>query len=223
MEEQLFKALQCPKGSRVLDAGCGIGHVAIYMAEHGNYEVEAIHVVQRHVIRARENIKAARLEHSITARHGDYHHLDKFQSGSFDGVYTMETLVHSTRPSAVLQKFMRILKPGGRIALHEYDHEGLDKAPKELAEAMRTVNTLASMPANASFDKDVLKDLLHEAGFQDVQLRDISQHTVPMLWFFYLLAVIPYNIFKFFGIERYFVNTVAGVYSYKGRSIWRYI
>lgn len=223
MEEQLFKALQCPQGSRVLDAGCGVGHVALYMANRGHYEIEAIDVVQRHIARARKNIKVAKMEDSITARHGDYHHLENFQSGSFDGVYTMETLVHSTNPSMVLKEFMRILKPGGRIALNEYDHDDIDKAPKELAEAMKRVNTLASMPANASFDRDVLRDLLQEAGFQDVQLRDISQHIVPMLWFFYLLAIIPYIIFKFFGIENYFVNTMAGVYSYKGRKIWRYI
>ncbi|KAI9701668.1 MAG: hypothetical protein M1820_006439 [Bogoriella megaspora] len=223
MEEQLFQALQCRPGSRVFDAGCGVGHVALYMAKRGHYEIEAIDVVQRHAARAQMNIKTARMEGSITARHGDYHHLEKFQSGSFDGVYTMETLVHSTNPSMVLKEFMRILKPGGRIALHEYDHDDMDKTPKELAEAMKKVNALTSMPANASFDRDILKDLLEGAGFQDVRLRDISQHIVPMLWAFYLLAVVPYMFFRVFGIEHYFPNAMAGVYCYKGRRVWRYI
>ena len=223
MEAQLLHGLHCPKGSRVLDAGCGVGHVALYMVEHGGYKIDCIDVVSRHIVRARKNIRAAGMEKVITAHRGDYHHLEEFEDGSFDGIYTMETLVHSTDPLKVLREFLRILKPGGRVALNEYDHIDLDKAPKNLADSMRKVNKYAAMPANASFEKDVLKDLLQEAGFRDVELRDMSKHIVPMLWLFYIIAIVPYLIFQFLGIEHHFVNTVAGVESYQGRSIWRYI
>ena len=65
------------------------------------------------------------MEDSIMAHHGDYHHLEQYEDGTFDGIYTMETLVHSTDPLEVLKEFLRILKPGGRIALNEYDHTKL--------------------------------------------------------------------------------------------------
>jgi len=223
MEAELFKALKCPKRSRVLDAGCGVGHVALYMARAGNYTVEGVDVVARHVSKAKRNIEIAGMEASVSARIGDYHHLEDYRNDSFDGIYTMETLVHSTNPLKVLQEFLRILKPGGRIALHEYDHEDLAKAPKGLADSMKKINQYAAMPANASFDKDVLKELLQEAGFEDVQLRDMSEHIVPMLWLFYLFAIIPYLIIKMLGVEHHFVNTLAGVESYRGRHLWRYI
>lgn len=35
MEQKMFERLNLPEGSSVLDAGCGIGHVALYMARHG--------------------------------------------------------------------------------------------------------------------------------------------------------------------------------------------
>lgn len=31
----MFERLNLPEGASVLDAGCGIGHVALYMAHHG--------------------------------------------------------------------------------------------------------------------------------------------------------------------------------------------
>lgn len=223
MEGQLYNTLDCPAGSTVLDAGCGVGHVALYMAKKGKYKIECIDVVERHITKARENIARAGMQESVTAQVGDYHHLENFASSSFDGIYTMETLVHSTDPLKVLQEFLRLLKPGGHIALHEYDHADLDKAPKKLADAMRKVNKYASMPANNSFDHDVLKHLLEEAGFEDVVLKDISEHVVPMMWLFYIFAIIPYLLLKLVGLDHHFVNTVAGAEMYRGRSLWRYI
>ena len=223
METELFKGLQCPKGSHVLDAGCGVGHVALNMAKAGSYTIEAIDIVARHVAKAKRNIQRAGMEARVTARTGDYHDLGHYENSSFDGIYTMETLVHSTNPSQVLQEFLRILKPGGHIALNEYDHMDMDKAPKDLATSMKKINQYAAMPANASFDHDVLIDLLREAGFVDVKLRDLSKHIVPMLWLFYIIAIIPYLIIRMLGLEPYFVNTLAGVESYRGRHLWRYI
>ncbi len=190
MEAELFDALQCPRGSGVLDAGCGVGHVALYMARTGDYRVEGIDVVAHHIAKANRNIKIAGMEATVSARVGDYHHLEDLADNSCDGIYTMETLVHSTNPLRVLQEFLRLLKPGGRIALNEYDHADLEKAPKDLAESMKKVNRYAAMPANASFDKDVLKELLQEAGFEHVALEDLSEHIVPMLWLFYIVAII---------------------------------
>jgi sterol 24-C-methyltransferase len=223
MESKLYEALGSPKDSMLFDAGCGAGHVALYMARNGRNRIQCIDVVERHVAKAKKSIVRAGMQESITAQVGDYHHLESFSSASFDGVYTMETLVHSTAPLKVLKEFLRLLKPGGRIALHEYDHIDLDKAPKDLADAMRKVNKYSSMPANDSFDYDVLADLLEQAGFEDVQLKDITEHVVPMMWLFYIFAIIPYLLLKLLGLDHHFVNTVAAAEMYRGRSLWRYI
>lgn len=222
MEGKLLKALQCPKGSRVLDAGCGNGQVAIYMATMGGYQVDCIEIVPRHAQAAKRNIEKAGLESQISIQVGDYHDLRAFKDNCLDGIYTMETLVHSTNPAYVLREFLRLLKPGGRIALHEYDHIDLPKAPKDLAYSMEKVNRYAAMPANASFNTNVLRTLLEETGFEDVHLIDMSENIVPMLRLFYIFAILPYYIFKFLGIEDRFVNTIAGAQAYKGRPGWRY-
>ena len=222
MEAKLFAALQCPEGSRVLDAGCGVGHVALYMAKAGKYLVECIDLIERHIEKAKVNISNAGMDASISARVGDYHHLEGYDDSSFDGIYTMETLVHSPNPLKVLREFLRLLKPGGRLVLHEYDHWPLEKCPKGLADVMRKINRYASLPANAMFDSDVLPELLQEAGFKDVQLKDMSENIVPMLWLFYVIALIPYFFIQLLGLEYRFVNTMAAVQQYRGRKFWRY-
>jgi SAM-dependent methyltransferase len=126
----LFETLSLAEGSLVLDAGCGVGHVAIHMAQKG-LRIQCIDVVDRHIQRAKKNIGVAGLSNVISLQKGDYHHLDAFKENSFEGAYTMETFVHATDPDAALVEFYRVLKPGGKIALYEYDHNSLASAPKK--------------------------------------------------------------------------------------------
>ena len=221
MEAKLFAALECGWEARVLDAGCGVGHVALYMAQNGGFQVECIDLTPHHVVKAAQNIRLAEADNQISVRLGDYHDLS-FDDASFDAVYTMETLVHSTNPRKALQEFLRVLKPGGSIVMHEYDHTRIEQAPKNFADKAKAINAIVGMPAFEAFETDDLKRLAQSVGFEDVELADMSKHIVPMLWLFYVFALIPYLILKLFGFQYYFVNTTSGVAMYKGRKYWRY-
>ena len=222
MEDHLFDTLGLKHRAQVLDAGCGVAHVAIHMAEKGLL-VQGIDIVDRHIIKAKRNIEAQGVEAAVTVRKMDYHHLNAFAASSFDGIYTMETFVHATDPEGVLQEFLRVLKPGGRIALYEYDHRDLSIVSKDLRNSMNKVNEYAAMPTNTRFDEGVLEKMLEETGFENVVLEDLSLHIRPMLRLFYVIAIIPYLLIALLGLEAWFVNTVAGVQGYRGRHIWRYV
>lgn len=223
MEEKLYQALGSPTRSQLFDAGCGAGHVALYMAERGNNHVHAIDIIDKHVKQAIDNIRRTSMQDFITVRQGDYHHLQHVPSASFDGIYTMETLVHSSDPLSVLQQLCRILKPGGRIALHEYDHAPLGAMPQKYAEAMRQVNTNAAMPGNNAFEYDVLVKLLQDAGFEDIELVDLTSHVEPMMRLFYILSTIPCRIMTCLRLEGHFVNAMAAAKMYPARRYWRYV
>lgn len=221
MEDHLFESLGLPAGATVLDAGCGNGYVAMHMARR-DLNVRAVDVTERHVAKARRNVLAAGLEKAVTVQRGDYHHLETFPTGSLDGVYTMETLVHATDTKAVLEGFFRVLKPGGSLMLYEYAH----LTPKNTPEATKLfdqVNKYAAMPAGAEFEADTLLSLVKEAGFTDVGMSDLSDNVKPMLRLFYMIAFFPYLLIRLFGLEKHFVNAVAAIVGYRYFDIHRYV
>ncbi|KAL2019363.1 hypothetical protein VTK56DRAFT_9743 [Thermocarpiscus australiensis] len=111
MEEKMFRALDFPEGSQVLDAGCGVAHVALYMARHG-LRITGIDIIDHHIAKAKRNIARSGLPPGqVTVQKMDYHHLESIPDQSHDGVYTMET-VHATDPETALAGFCRIPRPG---------------------------------------------------------------------------------------------------------------
>ncbi|XDG01050.1 hypothetical protein ABKA04_000665 [Annulohypoxylon sp. FPYF3050] len=224
MEDKLAEALALPAGSQVLDAGCGVGHVALRMAKAHGLRIQGIDVVDHHVAKAQRNIQSSGLpEGTVKVRKMDYHHLEPFADQSFDGVYTMETFVHATEPEVVLANFRRILRPGGRLVMFEYDHNTLEGSPKDMAASMVKVNKYAAMPTNAISHPGVFKQMLEDSGFENIVIRNYSDNIRPMTRMFFLLAIIPYFIVRILGLERYFINTIAGVEAYRGYGHWHYL
>ena len=228
MEDHLYDSLALQPHAEVLDAGCGVGHVAMHLARKG-LRVHGIDVVSNHLKWARQGIRANGLEKEVTVRLMDYHHLDDLPNASFNGVYTMETFVHSTDPERALGEFYRVMKPGGSIALYEYDHVDLDSVPKDLSKdlirSMEQVNNRASMPANRMFSPGALQNMLERQGFQDVVVEDLSENVRPMARLFFLVAYVPYLIICLLGLQAWFVNTQAGVEGYRvfKKHLWRYV
>jgi len=222
MEDQLLISLGLGTGSAVLDAGCGVGHVAIHLARSG-LRIQCIDIVDHHIQKAQRNVKAQGFQDVISVRKMDYHRLEGFVDESFDGVYTMETLVHAVEPGVALREFFRVLKPGGSISLNEYEYKNRDNTPTDVWDTKKLINKYASMPAADGFHEGSIQELLEETGFQDVVVKDFSANIVPMLRLFYFLSYIPYLLIKLLGLQGQFVNTTAGFEGYRGRQYWRYV
>ncbi|KAL8724391.1 MAG: hypothetical protein Q9181_006850, partial [Wetmoreana brouardii] len=230
MEDHLYESLDLSKqpGAKVLDAGCGAGQVALHLA-HKGLRIQAIDITKNHVRWTQQRIKEEGMQDMVSASWGDYHNLDGMDDESFDGIYTMETLVHASDPSKALAEFYRVLKPGGHVAFHEYDHLDPSKpppgCPPDLVDAVFRVNARSGMLANQLFDRGVLQRIMEHQGFEDIELRDLTENIRPMMRFFYLLAYIPYLIICFLGLQAYFVSTEGGVVGYRAlwRGYWRYL
>lgn len=224
MESKLFDALNLPTDSQVLDAGCGVGHVALYMAKRG-LKVTAIDVTDHHLAKARRNITRAGKEMSsrISVTKMDFHHLESIKSNSHDGVYTMETFVHATDPEQVAQQFYRVLRPGGRLALHEYDlnYEKDDELAENLQTLKRNIELYGAMPTWERAKRGFYKKLLEDAGFVDVEIKDYSENIWPMLRLFWLMAFIPAFFIKRLHLEKYFISAICADGAYRAKKYWR--
>lgn len=173
MERLLGKTLNLPAGSHVLDAGCGYGPVVRTLTTEFQHRVTGIDLIAR---RLRRNSP-----HHNSLVNADYHHLP-FADGSFDGICTMETLVHAHDYRQVLSEFKRVLRPGGTIALFEYTIPPLESVPwpaRQLAERVIRNTGMTSLPY---FTHGSFPDILGKVGFTGIQSRDISKH-VHRSWY----------------------------------------
>ena len=214
MEEYLYKTLGLKNDALLLDAGTGNGDVAVYLAKKG-LRIKAIDLLDKHVRQARSNVKCAEEKGKIECQvyHGNFENLE-FDNEEFDGVYTVETLVHSAHPDQAIQEFYRVLKPGGVITHAEYEH---DMANCPAGQSVFTqINTYAHLPAFQQFKLGTIRTKLEKVGFREVEIQDLSLNVAPMMRLFFLLAYLPYLVIKLLNLEAYFVNTMAAV------ETWRY-
>jgi sterol 24-C-methyltransferase len=219
MEARMFCILNQPTGARVLDAGCGVAHVAIYMAKNG-LKIDAIDIVDRHVARGKRNVRAQNLQNSISVSKMSYQDLS-FDDASFDGAYTMETLSHATNFHQAVKELHRVLKPGGSLVLFEYEHA--DPKTGSAKEAIARVNEYSSMTAFQNLTIGSIEKELKIVGFEDIEVRDFSIHVAPMMRFFAIVALIPYILIRLLGLQEHFPNTMAAVELWRHREHIKYV
>lgn len=221
MNEQLAKRLALPAGSKVLDAGCGEGGVAIHLARNHSLNVTGIDLLDFNISNATTNAKRQGVDNIIKFIQCDYSE-SKLPSAHFDAIYTMETLVHSPDYHRTIKEFKRLLKPNGKIVLFEYSMAPKIEIPKETENAFIQVNVLASMPAFDLFRYGVLEDYLKTNGFKNVTSDNITDRMLPMLQKFYKIARFPYVLVGFLGLRNHFVNSMSAVVFWKNRKWFRY-
>ncbi|HUP33927.1 MAG TPA: methyltransferase domain-containing protein [Candidatus Limnocylindria bacterium] len=108
-----------PDGARVLEVGCGTGAVTRVLAAWPGVS-EAIGVDPSPVFLARARELAVGLR-TIAFEEADGRGLP-FAGSTFDAVVFHTTLCHVPDPALMLQEGVRVLRPGGRLAVFEGDY-----------------------------------------------------------------------------------------------------
>ena len=111
--EPLLDAASVGPGTRMLDLATGPGYVAARGAERGA-SVVGVDVAGAMVSLAR------RLHPELDFRQADAHELP-FDDASFDAVVGNFLILHLGRPDQAMAGFVRVLGPGGRLALTAWD------------------------------------------------------------------------------------------------------
>ena len=108
--------LQLKPGDTVVEAGCGWGGFALYMARHHGAKVKAYNISREQIRYAREMAKAQNLEDHVEFVMGDYRNIH----GRFDAFVSIGMLEHvGPHHYPVLGQIIRnSLKPGGRGLIH---------------------------------------------------------------------------------------------------------
>ncbi len=110
-----------PKGSRILDVGCGIGGSTRILAKDYGFEVIGISISSAQVRRASE-LTSDQLTCSFQVM--DALHLN-FPESTFDGVWSVEVGPHIQDKQKYADELLRVLRPGGVLAVADWNKRNL--------------------------------------------------------------------------------------------------
>jgi SAM-dependent methyltransferase len=156
----------------ILDVATGPGALAAAVARQGARCV-GIDLSPRMIEVAR------RLHADVEFREADVEHLP-FADGIIDGVVCSFGLGHFPRPEAAVAECVRVLKPGGRVALSWWDYPARQRIQGLFREAIAEVGI--SLPPGLPQGHDVLRfcdagaflRLLEGAGLVEVAIEEHS-------------------------------------------------
>lgn len=169
--ELLHSDTSYPEGSRVLEAGCGVGAQTVTLASNSPKAlITSIDRSEASLAEARKAVEGAGIN-NVTLQQADIFHLP-FPPGSFDHVFVCFVLEHLPRPVEALRALQSVLKSGGTITVIEGDHGSTYFHP-DSEHARRAVQCLVELQARANGNALIgrsLYPLLTEAGFNDIRV-----------------------------------------------------
>ena len=165
----LLDELELQPGARLLDVGCGPGTIASRAAARGAVPV-GLDIAGRMLALGRE-----RHPH-VEFVEGDAEHLP-FADGSFDAVVGGFVLNHLPAPERALSEAVRVLAPGGRLAVAVWDVPDRNRLLGELTYAVRDagVQVRGGLPEGPDpyrlSDPAELRAVLLDAGASTARAR----------------------------------------------------
>jgi demethylmenaquinone methyltransferase/2-methoxy-6-polyprenyl-1,4-benzoquinol methylase len=122
-----IQALDLPPGSMGLDAGCGIGHQALLLAEAvgGVGHVTGIDLSREFLAYARDIAEKAGMSEQVTFQEGDVKSLP-FDDDTFDWVWSANCAGYAPgEPLPLLKELARVVKPGGSVIILAWSSQQL--------------------------------------------------------------------------------------------------
>jgi len=212
------------KTDYVLDAGCGVGGSAIYLAKRFNCRVKGITISEKQVRQANENAGKHDLSSLLSFENKDYCNTG-YDNKSFTLIWALESIGTAADKKAFIKESYRILKPGGHLILADYFKTG----------NLNTDNNriIKSWLNNwAISDLDTVEDFrnkLREAGYKNIIIGDYTKNIMSSSRRMYLISFPGYITIKLYNIfynatpfSRTHYKASLNQYRALKRGYWRY-
>jgi len=169
-----------PAGSRVLEAGCGVGAQTITLARNSpDAHITSVDISGNSVAEAKNKIEGAGFT-NVKFQQGDILNLP-FIRESFDHIFVCFVLEHLAKPADALSCLKNHLKAGGTITVIEGDHGSAYFYPDSEA-AHKAIQCQIELQKRAGGNANIgreLYPLLNAAGFSHIHVSPRMVYVDP--------------------------------------------
>ena len=171
MARELIARMGLQPGSRILDAGCGLGGSAFLMAQEFRLTVDGIDLSKNMIGMARGKLESHGLGHIITLIHGDCLELEN--EDEYQGIYSRDVFLHIHDKQRLFKVLFRALEASGKLLFTDYccsEKPWSDDFSSYVEGRGYSLHTLDSYTA-----------YLREAGFEEVVSVDMTERFIDIL------------------------------------------
>jgi len=177
---ELLKWLNLSPGQRVLDIGCGTGGSAFFMARKFGAKVVGIDLSTQMIQLAQHRLQTdfSDVKDKVELLLADATTLT-YPEGSFDVIYSRDTVLHIPGKEALYQALKKMLVPGGKLLVTDYCRGDQQHSQKFLDYVesrgydLRTVAGYGTVLKGAGFRDVEAIDMTK--GFQDILRRELKR------------------------------------------------
>ncbi|MGB5687075.1 MAG: methyltransferase domain-containing protein [Candidatus Electrothrix sp.] len=154
----------------VLDAGCGVGGSAIFLAKQYGCHVTGITLSSQQVQHALHYASLHNVQDLTTFLVADYTEMP-YPEASFDVIWAIESVCHAQNKKDFLQEAYRVLKKGGRLIVADGFQAKYPLSKRESALLKRSFSGwgVEALERDTLFD-----DSLNELDFINIKEQDVT-------------------------------------------------
>jgi tocopherol O-methyltransferase len=192
MNRELARFGRLARGCHVLDAGCGLGGSAMWIAETSENRVTGITLSEHQAAAGSNHVRSRNLSHLVTLEVADFCAMP-FPDRTFDAVWALESVCHALSKRAFFAEAHRVLKPGGTLMMAD---GYANKTQCEDAEWATFQACFDGWHVPNLATKEELLGYFDELGFRDARFMDITENILPSATRMYRLALLAYPVEK---------------------------
>ncbi len=114
----ILELVKIRKADKILDAGCGVGGTAIYLAKQTGAHITGISITEDQIKHAKNNAEKNKVSSLTTFLQMNYEKTT-FPSNSFNIIYGVESICYSYPKINFLKEAYRLLMPGGKLIIED--------------------------------------------------------------------------------------------------------
>ena len=179
---RLGEFLGLKPGSRLVDVGCGMGPQDVYLfRKFGPIEIDAVDITWKHIELGRRRVRLAGCDGHVRFLHGSAVDLP-FADQTFTSAMSIEGTIHFYTRERFLLETLRVLKPGGVVAIADYT---IKRTPRNAFERalLRLARRLWRIPLENVVTAEAYRRTLTRLGFVNVSLQEVGALTYPGYYF----------------------------------------